>query len=436
MDGSSLEEAPTMTTVDESATAVAVRHTRTGSVLPPALVVLVIVAVGVVGLQAHVRAGLSTIDGVGFGLVLAWALTGLVLAREADRTPAWLVLGGTLAASVALAADRVAAGETGGGHDSGARILATLVGMLIIAVTFQTLLSLPDGRLRTGARRVGATSGYIAALAVGLVFVLRSHPFPVLAAAICWILAALSAWAPLRSRYASSLGPDRERLQWMGIGTVVSADVALVAGVLHLLVAWPTSLAAVTAGATVLIPVGLMVGHATRLAPRGGRLFVQLLSIVGFTMVVSAIYLVIVLGLGHAPTDPADRKALGLSMLAAAVAAVGYVPAQRRLLGSATRLVYGSRQAPDEVLRTFGSRLTRAVAMDELLLQMAESLRKTMALTSAEVYTGVGDVLERAVSVPDSGSSHGRRLRSRAARSSPRPASRGAPGCRSGCRAS
>ena len=101
--------------------------------------------------------------------------------------------------------------------------------------------------------------------------------------------------------------------------------------------------------------------------------------------------------------DPADRKALGLSMLAAAVAAVGYVPAQRRLLGSATRLVYGSRQAPDEVLRTFGSRLTRAVAMDELLLQMAESLRKTMALTSAEVYTGVGDVLERAVSVPDSG---------------------------------
>ena len=35
--------------------------------------------------------------------------------------------------------------------------------------------------------------------------------------------------------------------------------------------------------------------------------------------------------------------------------------------------------------------------MDELLLQLAESLRKTMALTSAEVYTGSGDVLERAV---------------------------------------
>ena len=47
--------------------------------------------------------------------------------------------------------------------------------------------------------------------------------------------------------------------------------------------------------------------------------------------------------------------------------------------------------------------MTRAVAMDELLLQLAESLRKTMGLTRAEVYTGGGEVLERAVSVPDAG---------------------------------
>jgi signal transduction histidine kinase len=63
--------------------------------------------------------------------------------------------------------------------------------------------------------------------------------------------------------------------------------------------------------------------------------------------------------------------------------------------------VYGTREAPGETLRTFGSRMTRAVSMDELLLQLAESLRKTMRLDCAEVYTGAGDVLERAVSVPD-----------------------------------
>ena len=52
------------------------------------------------------------------------------------------------------------------------------------------------------------------------------------------------------------------------------------------------------------------------------------------------------------------------------------------------------------MLRTFGSRLTRAIPMDELLLQLAESLRKTMALTSAEVYTGTGEVLERSRAFP------------------------------------
>ncbi|MFZ0173778.1 MAG: histidine kinase [Acidimicrobiales bacterium] len=395
-----------MTTIENTSVSVpSLGDSRPARLLPAAaLLSLVTIAIGVLGLQAHVRGGLSAVDGVALALVFAWSLAGLVEARFADRTPAWLVLAGTLAAAVALSANRLADSQHAiSGHETAARVAATLVGMLIIAVMFHVLLALPDGRLRSGGRRAGAAFGYVAALATGVVFVVRDRPFPVLAGALCWIVAALCALPATRRRYATSIGPDRERLQWIGIGSVLAADVALVAGVLHLLVDWPGPLAAVAAAATVLIPVGVMVGHLPRLAPKGGRVFVHVLSIVGFTMVVSAIYLVIVLGLGHAPKDTEDRKALGLSMLAAAVAAVGYVPAQRRLLGSATRFVYGSRQAPDEVLRTFGSRLTRAVAMDELLLQMAESLRKTMALTSAEVYTGVGDVLERAVSVPDSG---------------------------------
>ena len=64
-------------------------------------------------------------------------------------------------------------------------------------------------------------------------------------------------------------------------------------------------------------------------------------------------------------------------MLAAAIAAVGYLPARERLVAWAKHAVYGAREAPDEALRTFGNRLTRAIPMDELLLQLAESLRKT-----------------------------------------------------------
>ena len=90
-------------------------------------------------------------------------------------------------------------------------------------------------------------------------------------------------------------------------------------------------------------------------------------------------------------------------MAAAAVAALLYLPARERLAEIGNRLVYGERQAPDEVLRTFGNRLSRAIPMDELLLQLAESLRKTMSLRAAEVWTGTAERLERAVSVPDRG---------------------------------
>ena len=61
-------------------------------------------------------------------------------------------------------------------------------------------------------------------------------------------------------------------------------------------------------------------GRWLEVAPHGGRVFVHLLSIVGFTVVVSAIYLTVVLGLGHTPDTSADRDVLGLSMLAAAIA--------------------------------------------------------------------------------------------------------------------
>ncbi|MGC1282508.1 MAG: histidine kinase, partial [Streptosporangiaceae bacterium] len=190
---------------------------------------------------------------------------------------------------------------------------------------------------------------------------------------------------------------------WMAVGAVLAADSALVVTVLHVLVGWPGPVTAVAAACGAFLALGMIAGEVPSLGSYGGRALVQVLSIAGFTTVVAAIYLVIVLGIGTGPSDAADREILGLSLLAAAVAAIGYLPARDRLVAAATRFVYGEREAPDETLRTFGSRLTRAIPMDELLLQLAESLRKTMALTSAEVYTGQGDVLERVAAVPDTG---------------------------------
>ena len=238
---------------------------------------------------------------------------------------------------------------------------------------------------------------------MGIGLSLNHQPFTVVDSAISWAVAGVLAIAPLRVRYIASIGYHRERMEWFGIGVTAAATVA-----------WsrPCS-TSWWAGPVPSVPSpperrcwsrsASSPARAGGWAPTRRRGLVQVLAVFGFVVVVSAIYLVVVLGLGHAPKTNGDKEALALAMVASGVAALIFVPVRARFVESATRFVYGSREAPDEVLRTFGSRLTRAIPMDELLLQLAESLRKTMTLTSAEVYTGTGEVLERSASVPDLG---------------------------------
>jgi signal transduction histidine kinase len=204
------------------------------------------------------------------------------------------------------------------------------------------------------------------------------------------------------TRYLASEGLTRQRLQWLGCGAALAAEVAVVAGGLWVFIGWPDRAGAIAAAGTGLIPLAVVASTVPRIAGRVDRMLVHTVSAVGVSAVVLTVYVIVVLGFGRTPHDD-ERELLGLSIIAAGVAAVAFVPARDRLADVANRLVYGERNAPDEAVRTFGQRLTRAVPMDELLLQLAESLRKTMVLQSAEVWTGSGDVLERTVSVPDRG---------------------------------
>ena len=385
--------------VGDQATAAPAGGSMARRLLAGALIPLVAVVVAVIGLRTP--GPLSALQAVAFGLAGVGALSGAILARSAQRVALWQVALGALTASAALTAARL--GSQAGGHHQAARGVATFAVPVVIAVSVNMLLALPDGRLASRPRRIGAGLAYTAAAAAGLVLAVAGRPFPVWAAAAAWPLAAACALPAVRVRYLAASARDRQRMQWMAVGAVLAADSALVTAVLHVLVGWPGPVAAVAAGCASLLAFGMMAGELPSLGTYGGRVLVQVLSIAGFTTVVAAIYLVIVLGIGTGPSDAADREILGLSMLAAAVAAIGYLPARDRLVAAATRFVYGAKEAPDETLRTFGSRLTRAIPMDELLLQLAESLRKTMLLTSAEVYTGTGDVLERVAAVPDTG---------------------------------
>jgi len=117
------------------------------------------------------------------------------------------------------------------------------------------------------------------------------------------------------------------------------------------------------------------------------------------TMVLS-VFVLIVVGLGRLPSGR-ERVTLLWSVLAGGAAYLAAVPARSRLEEWANQRVYGERHPPDEALRTFGSRMTRAVPLDELMLQLVETLRKTMSLETAELWSGSDGHLVRSVSVPD-----------------------------------
>ena len=117
---------------------------------------------------------------------------------------------------------------------------------------------------------------------------------------------------------------------------------------------------------------------------------------------IAAVELLALLVLGRLPTDE-ERTVLAVSIGAAAVAALVYQPVRARLEQVAGRLLRAEREAPGEVLRALGTRLSRALPLDELLLELVESLRRGLRLEAAEVWTGSGGLLERSMSDPDRG---------------------------------
>ena len=192
---------------------------------------------------------------------------------------------------------------------------------------------------------------------------------------------------------------ERRRMQWVGWSLAVIVEVVLVVIALDVLADWPHHLLTITGATSVLVPISLCAGASSRMVTRIDRTLAATVSLAGVTTLVIAVYFVVVLGLGRAPSRD-ERSLVLLSMAAAGVCALLYAPAHVRLTAIANRLVYGERVAPEETLRTFGARLTRATPMDELLLQLVESLRRTMTVTSAEVWTGSGGRLDLAAGVP------------------------------------
>jgi signal transduction histidine kinase len=335
------------------------------------------------------------------GLVAVWGLAGGALAVRRPHEPLGLVvLAGTLAGVSAVVAS--AALRAGHGGTVAELVRALAVGVLP-AVALHVVAVLPDGRLARPTHRTVVVGFYLASLAVGAGLASARPDLPLWVVAVEAALAAVVGVSMSNARYVRTRGEARRRMQWFGLAVTLAVEIVLVAVALRIFLDWPHPLAEIATAATVLVPLSFVPCMCRRLLGHVDRLLGGAVALTGLTGVVVSVYLVIVVGLGRSPTDD-ERTILLLSMLAAAVAALLYAPARARVARVSNRLVYGEQHTPDEALRTFGSRLTRAIPFDELMLQLVESLRKSMALQAAEIWTGSAGHLERVVSVPERGS--------------------------------
>ncbi len=395
-----------MTTVVEPSAAVAAPANLAPAFAPlrPAwclLAVPVAGALAVAGLWVAATDDPLAVELVRPAVVAVWALAGLMLGlrRRHDRLApivlAGAIVGGVGTLAAAVVEHRTLTGSVAWAWDLALRLSAAL----LPAIAMHLLFGLADGRLATSVRRRAVAAGYVVALAVGVGTMADREQVTVWPLVVLWAAALGFGMYASHVRYVKAGAIDRRRMQWVGWGMAVATESALVVVALRLLTDWPQQPGAVALGLTGLIPLALALGALPGMVTRVDRLLTHTVEMAGLTALVVAVYVIVVIGLGRTPAD-GERALLLLSMLAAGVCALLYLPARRRLTERANRLVYGERFSPDELLRTFGQRLTRSIPMDELLLQLTESLRKAMVLVSAEVWTGQQGRYELAAGVP------------------------------------
>jgi signal transduction histidine kinase len=362
------------------------------------VVVVAALVATVVSLVDAPRAGRTALWAVVSVAVIAWAVAALATLGRTPRLGLLCSLvsfGGGVATLVMRVGDR-----HGLGVDTSARRLAEVAALLSMAVVVHLFVALTDGVLASRGRQLGAAAWYAVAVILSIVYASGTHALSVWPFMIGWVVAIASTLPSIRSRYVVASARGRLTIQALATGTTLALTLAVILVTLHSLVDWPLDVAPTLIALSCLVPLGLAVG-SSRAASHADRILVHLLTTLGTVAIVAGAYLLAVRGFAKAPTTHAGRDLLWWAMVAAAVAGIAQLALRGRFARIATSFTYGAREAPDEVVRTFGSRMTRAIPMDELLLQLVESLRKTLNLASAEIFTGNGDVLDLAVSVPD-----------------------------------
>jgi signal transduction histidine kinase len=102
-------------------------------------------------------------------------------------------------------------------------------------------------------------------------------------------------------------------------------------------------------------------------------------------VVVAVSFLVLILLFGRLPNEN-ERGLLVVAVASMAVAAALFAAVRDRVSHAIHRVTGADRARPTDLARSFSSRISRAIPLDELVLQAAEALRSSLHLRSAEVW--------------------------------------------------
>jgi signal transduction histidine kinase len=194
-------------------------------------------------------------------------------------------------------------------------------------------------------------------------------------------------------RLRRSTGEEHQQVKWFAYASGVSVGV-VVLGILLSLWHQTRGLSDLAFGAAFVLGFSIAVPGAAAIAIlRYGLYEIDVVinkTLVYFSLaaVITAIYVGIVVGVGAVINGQGN---VGLSILATAIVAVVFQPIRDRSRKFANRLVYGKRATPYEVLGEFSSRVGGALATEDVLPRMAQTLADGTGAARADVWLKVAD---------------------------------------------
>jgi signal transduction histidine kinase len=325
--------------------------------------------------------------------VACWAAMATRLAsRSGQGAPGAWLLAGTAFLALSLVVER---GHASGAAEIGLRSLWRALGAVVLLLFL--LSSSSASSLRSTRWRL-AISGFALASGIAVVASSTGHTLPGWAAGALAAGAAVAGLTTERRRHSPA---ERRSLELVGAGLVVMGVAGAAVLLLGALLNQEPAIGPVLAASSVVLPIALLAAASWPEFSSAAALRWALTAACLLGLGIGELLLVLLV-LGRPPSGD-ERPILALALAIGLLGIAGFGPLRTRVLADVDRALRGRRLPANDVLQTLGARLATAIPVDALLHQLVHVMWNSMAVTSAEIWTGAGARFERAASIPERG---------------------------------